>query len=110
MPNKPVIDILEARCRKEDEKIVDKWYDEFHIPVLFQSGKVRSIARYKVIGGLPGEVRFFTICIYDSPQDFKDFLACPEFAAAGEKGPEMKAVKVQGGPPVHCVQVKEWKR
>lgn len=110
MPDKPMIDILEARCRLEDEKIVDRWYDEFHIPVLLGTGKLRSVARYKAVGTPPGTVRFFTICRYDSLKDFKEFLACPEFAAAGEKSAEMKSVKMDDSPPVHCVLVKEWKR
>lgn len=110
MTSKPEIDILEQRCREEDEEAVNLWFNNFHMPVLFKSGKVRSIARYKALGGSEGEVRFFTICKYDNSKEFNDFLACPEFAAAGDKSPEMQKVKIQGGAPVHCVLIKEWSR
>jgi len=110
MPNKPVIDILEACCRVEDEEIVNRWYNEVHIPILFRSGKLKTVSRYKAVGGPPGTVRFFTICSYDNPKDFEDFLTCPEFAAAGKKSPEMQSVKMDNSPPVHCVLDKEWKR
>jgi hypothetical protein len=108
MPDNPVVDILEARYRTEDEEAVNKWYDEFHMPVLFKSKYVRSIARYKVPSGSPDYVRYFTILRYDSQSDFEKFLASPEFAAAGEKSPEMQSIKIEGGPPVHGELAKEW--
>lgn len=110
MPESQVIDILEAQCRTEDEEIVNKWYNEFHMPVLFKSGKLCTVSRYKVMGGSPDIVRFFTICKYDSEETFKEFLASPEFEAAGEKSPEMKSVKINNSPPIHCELIKEWSR
>lgn len=108
MPDKPVIDILEAHYRTEDEEKINKWYHEVHIPILFKSKKLREVARYKVIGDSPDSVRYLTICKYDNPKDFEEFRTSPEFDAAGEKTPEMQSVRINTNPPIHCELIKEW--
>jgi hypothetical protein len=105
MGQKPVIDILEASYPKKDAGVIDSWYDEVHIPILFRSNKLRAIARYQVIDSSAEFVRYFIICKYDSEKDFAAFRASREFREAGKDRPNL------GGkthPPVHCELVKEW--
>ena len=108
MGNTQVIDILEHRYHGKDADEIDQWYHEIHIPILFKSDKVRSIARYKVTGESSEFVRYFVICKYDSEQDFEEFLASQEFRDAGEGRPEKLSPEIHDVRPIHCELVREW--
>ncbi len=105
---KPVIDILEARCLTKDDAAVSKWYEEVHMPILFKSNKLQAIARYKVLGDSSEFVRYFIICQYHNQKDFEEFRTSQEFKDAGKDKPESLSLKIQSVPPIHCELVREW--
>ena len=82
MEAKPIIHVIATECRPEDEEKFNKWYDEIHIPMLFEFGGLKKATRHKILYESEKYPKYLAIYEFDSKKAFEDYENSPELAAA----------------------------
>jgi len=92
MEGKPVILIVATRCHPEDEEKFNRWYDETHVPGVFEFDRLKKVTRYKAVSD--GESHdYLAIYEFDSQQDFDAYEKSQAFIAAHKEMREFWKVR-----------------
>jgi uncharacterized protein (TIGR02118 family) len=112
MEPKPLIHVIATECRPEDEEKFNKWYDEIHIPMLFEFKGLKKAVRYKRVYESGQYARYLAIYEFDSKKAFEDYENSPELAAASKEEHEetWKDSKYDMVWRVQYEPIKTWER
>ena len=73
-----------TNCPPENEEAFLKWYDEEHIPILFNAKGFNEVVRYRLAIESDEYPNYLTVYKLDNQKAFDEFLTSPAAAAGGE--------------------------
>ena len=82
MENKPVILIVGTRCTPEQEEKFHKWYEEIHIPLLFEFPGMTEVKRWKLLNEGDEYPQYLAIYEFESQSALEAWQTSPERDAA----------------------------
>ncbi len=79
---KPLLHIVGARPKPEDEIRFNKWYDQTHVPWLMKTGVIKEAVRYKILKDSKDYPQYLAVYYFQSKKAFETFSDHPERLAA----------------------------
>ncbi len=79
---KPLLHIVGARPKPEDEIRFNRWYDRTHIPWLMKTGVIKEAVRYKILKDDRNYPQYLAVYYFQSKKDWNTFSGHPERLAA----------------------------
>jgi quinol monooxygenase YgiN len=78
----PVLNVVGSRCKPEEEKKFNKWYDEVHIPMLMRFKDLVAVSRFKIIKESPDYPTYLAIYEFVSQSAYEAYQKRPDFPEA----------------------------
>jgi quinol monooxygenase YgiN len=77
-----VVNLVTTECQPEVEAKFNKWYDEIHIPLLFEFKGMKKVTRYKILKTTEGFPAYLAIYEFEDRQAYEEYEQSPEITAA----------------------------